>query len=195
MIGFLSGKVINLFNQKIILKIPSGVGYIVQTNPNRTYFINENLDLYILHVQREDKVELFGFEQLKDRECVDNLMKVSGVGPKVATSIVHSLGHDKINEAIANNDPDALGVVKGLGKKTAQKIILELKGVLVDVEQMVSGFKTNDFSINFTDALSNLGYKRGEIVNSITKLKKEGEWDESNLVGTIKKGLEILGKR
>ena len=195
MIGFLSGRIINLFNYKIILKIPSGVGYIVQTNPNRTYFVNENIDLFILHVQREDKVELFGFEQLRDRECVDNLMKVSGVGPKVATSIVHGLGYEKINEAIANNDPEALGVVKGLGKKTAQKIILELKGVLVDVESIVGGLKNNDFSINFTDALSNLGYKRGEIVTSITKLKKEDNWDEFNLIGTIKKGLEILAKR
>jgi holliday junction DNA helicase RuvA len=194
MIGYLTGKIINLFDSKIILKTVSGVGYIVATNPNRTYFVNENMDLFILHVQREDKVELFGFEQLKDRECVESLMKVSGVGPKTAVSIVHTLGHEKINIAISENDAETLGAVKGLGKKTAQKIILELKGVLVDVESIVASFRGNDFSSNYADALGNLGYKRGEVVNTITALKKDGNWDESNLVGTIKKGLELMAK-
>ena len=197
MIAFLSGRVINFLESKIILKTAMGIGYLISINPNKRVMINENLEMYILHVIREDKEELFGFDRIEDRQWIENLLKVNGVGPKAAASIIYTLGHEKVIQALEDKDIEPFCNVKGLGKKTAQKIVLELKGALVDLEEVSKQAEhagNGNFVSSFTDAMTNLGYKKVQIIGAISKLKQAEFWDESNLLFTIKKGLEILGR-
>ncbi len=81
-----------------------------------------------------------------------------------------------------------------MAKKTAQKIVLELKGAMIDIEKIVSDSDNGDFAVNFTEVMANLGYKRGDVVRIISKLKTEGLWDTEDLLTTIRSGLSILGK-
>jgi len=157
---------------------------------------NENIDFYVWEVLRENKSELYAFESLDDRHWAEKLTKVSGVGPKVAANLIYSLGWEKILQSIQLNDVSNFTGVKGLGLKTAKKIVLELKGATTDLDILQrTEMGSNQTSIDFTDTLSNLGYKRGEIVLTITKLKKAGLWEQENLITLVKKGLEIIGKK
>lgn len=196
MIAYLSGRVIGKLENHIILKLPSGVGYGVNVSREKRYMVNENLDFYIWHVFiRDGGEELYGFDSIEDRQWAEKLTKVSGVGPKAAANMIYTLGWQKILEAIQKTDTDILSSVKGLGLKTAKKIVLELKGGATDMEVLQDNEGSGQLSIDFTDTLSNLGYKRGEIVGAISKLKKDGQWQDGTLVDLVKKGLEILGKR
>jgi holliday junction DNA helicase RuvA len=197
MIAFLSGRIINFLESKIILKTATGIGYLVTISPNKRVMINENMDMYILHIVREDKEELYGFDRIEDRQWIENLMKVNGVGPKAAANIIYSIGYEKVIEALENKDIEPFCNVKGLGKKTAQKIVLELKGALVDIEEVTKQAQhtgNGNFVTSFNDAMLNLGYKKVQVISTISQLKKDDNWDEENLLFTIKKGLEILGR-
>jgi holliday junction DNA helicase RuvA len=197
MIAFLSGRIINFLESKIILKTATGIGYLVTISPNKRVMINENMDMYILHIVREDKEELYGFDRIEDRQWIENLMKVNGVGPKAAANIIYSIGFEKVIQALEEKDIEPFCNVKGLGKKTAQKIVLELKGALVDIEEVTKQAQhtgNGNFVTSFNDAMMNLGYKKAQVISTISQLKKDENWDEENLLYTIKKGLEILGR-
>jgi holliday junction DNA helicase RuvA len=194
MIAHISGRIINFLDNKAIVRTTSGIGYLVTYNPQKRYMINENVEMYTLHVIRESTQELFGFENIDDLQWSQNLMKVNGVGPKMATLIVYSMGVNGIKDALENKSIDAFSAVKGLGKKTAQKIVLELKGAMIDIEKIVSNTDNGDFAVNFTEVMANLGYKRGDVVRIISTLKKEDLWDTEDLLTTIRNGLSFLGK-
>jgi holliday junction DNA helicase RuvA len=194
MIGFISGKVQAVFGNQIIVRLSDGLGYLVHINEGFRFMVNEHVEIYILHIQREDTSELYGFKDLKDREWVEKLLKVSGVGPKMAANIIYSLGWEKLSECIKLMDASVLQQVKGLGLKTAKKILLELKGVEVDITEETIKHSKSQTVTNFTETLTNLGYKRGQIVAVITQLKKEQLWDENNLMDMVKLGLKYMSK-
>jgi len=196
MIAFLSGKIIAIFDNQIIVRLPSGLGYLVQISPKQNCILNETIDLFILEVQRDTKTELFGFANLKDREWVEKLLKVDGVGPKIAAQIVYLLGYEGLLQAIQNNDVKALTQIKGLGQKTAKKIILELKTSQVELTELETNSKQGDQTITaFTETLTNLGYKRREIVEVISQLKAKNLWDANNLAEMVKQSLKFLSKK
>jgi len=206
MIGYLSGKVVAHLGEKIIVKPPSGVGYIVSISPMKTYLTNENVDVFILEVgnKNDGTTELYAFDQMADRECVEKLMKVDGIGPKMAAKMVYTLGYQSIYEAIYAGSAKDLQAVKGLGAKTAKKIILELKGSTTDLDSLDRGSiaggnssvsSSSQTALQFTDALGNMGYKRGEIVMAITAMKKHGVWDDAeDIARLVKVGLKYIGR-
>lgn len=194
MIGYLSGKVVGRINSQVIIKTPSGVGYLVGVSPTVNIMTNENLELYIFEVRREDRSDLYGFTNLKDREWVDNLLKVGGVGPKMAATIIYTLGWEQLLEAIRSEDSTLISSVKGLGLKTAKKIVLELKGDQTDIKRMES-VSLNDKTVSeFAEALTSLGYKKSEVVGLISQMKKDGVWEEGDIVEMIKVGLRYFNK-
>jgi Holliday junction DNA helicase RuvA len=196
MIAYLSGRIVKASVGKLIIKLPSGLGYLVHVSPLRVYMINDQLDLFIYSAVRDNGTELYGFDEYQDYEMVEKLLKVNGVGPKMAALVVYTLGSESIAKGLTQADPKVFAQVKGLGAKTAKKIILELKGDVVNIEDMVHNESGNSqFAVEFTDALGNLGFKRGDIVSAITKLKKSGQWDDDKLAETIRAGLKILSKK
>ncbi len=198
MIGYLQGRIIGLLESQIIIKTAGGIGYVVYVSPLKGFMINENIEFFIWHVIREADQDLYSFDSLDDRKWAEKLTKVSGVGPKAATNIIYSLGSKRVQEAIVNQDAATFSSVKGLGEKTAKKIVLELKGATTDLAKLDERStttkidKTGKFVTDFTDTLSNLGYKRGEIVSTITELKRQGEWEEKDLTGLVKKALTSM---
>jgi len=196
MIAFLSGKIIAIFNNQIIVRLPSGIGYLVQISPKQNFLLNETVELFVLEVHKENKREFFGFTNLQDREWVEKLLKVDGVGPKIAAQIVYFLGHEGLLQAIQNSDIKALTQVKGLGQKTAKKIILELKSSQVMLAELETNSQHSDQTITtFTETLANLGFNRRAIVEVISRLKAEQLWDEQNLNEMIKQSLKLLSKK
>jgi Holliday junction DNA helicase RuvA len=196
MIAFLSGKIIAILNNQIILRLPSGIGYLVQISPKQNFMLNETVELFVLEVHKENKREFFGFTNLQDREWVEKLLKVDGIGPKIAAQIVYFLGHEGLLQTIQNSDIKALTQVKGLGQKTAKKIILELKSSQVKLAELETNSPQSDQTITtFTETLANLGFNRRAIVEVISRLKAEQLWDEQNLNEMIKQSLKLLSKK
>lgn len=193
MIGFISGKVVGQMGNQVIIKIPSGLGYLVNVGVGDAFMQNDTFERFILQVNREDSEELYGFHTLEERKWVDKFLKVNGVGPKMAANIIHTMGIERILSALASRDAKSFGSVKGLGSKTAKKILLELKGNEIQIEDLELAVDSKSRTVtDFTETLANLGYKRGQIVHVIQQLKQDGLWEESNLKEMVKTGIRYL---
>ena len=194
MIGFLSGKIIGFLNDKIIIRMPSGMGYIITVDPAIELILNENIELFALEVFRDSGSELFGFKDIEQRVWVEKLIDVDGVGPKTATNMIYTLGVAKIRAAIVEQDDETLATVKGISAKTAKKVILELHNKDINIKtlnQTKSKFKTSIAS-EFTETLSSLGYSRSQIVNVIGLMKHEQNWQEDDLNVLVKVALKYF---
>lgn len=162
-----------------------GVGYGCKTSYSTVSALGEtgsNVKLYThMHV-REDAVELFGFATLQELSCFRLLISVSGVGPKAATSILSDVSPEQFAFIIASGDSKTFTRTKGIGAKTAQRIVLELKDKIS--KESVSGSVANDAAV-FTasasgaasssvsealEALMVLGYSQGEVAPVLRKL-------------------------
>ena len=152
MIGSLRGRIVEKSLAWVLLEV-GGVGYKVFLSPAILSELKMEAEtfLYIHDHIREDARDLYGFLTLSDLELFQRLINISGIGPKAAANIL-SLGADVVREAIMKGDLGRLSSAPGVGKKTAQKIILELKGQLVDEAAMPMG------DMEVVEALQSLGY-------------------------------------
>jgi holliday junction DNA helicase RuvA len=187
MIGFLSGEILKANDKFIILNV-SGVGYKVFCD-TKNFNVNSNLanlkkvNLHIHTVVREDALELFGFEKEEELALFEKLIGISGIGPRSALLIVGKGTIDSLSEAINTGDLGYLTAVSGIGKKTAEKIILELRGALSDLT-----FQNVDSEA--IDALKALGYSERDAQSTVKSLDMKGATTEEK----IKKALKYLGK-
>ncbi|GAB4144931.1 MAG: Holliday junction branch migration protein RuvA [Patescibacteria group bacterium] len=195
MLAYLAGKVARIQGRQILIKTSFGLGFLVYIWDEKDFITNENVDLYIYEVKREDKTELFGFRDWNERDWMEKLMSVNGVGAKTAASIVYTLGIDGIQKGLRHQDPGVFSEVSGVGPKSAKKIILDLKGVLVDDLNITTSGKSSQVSIQFSEALSNLGYKKGEIVGLISEMKRDKIWSENDLEFLVREGIKRMGKK
>ena len=179
MIAQLTGTVRHLTTEKVVLEV-GGVGYAISLTPRTSLQIvmGSALTLSTTLVVREDSLTLFGFLDPHERDIFETLQSVSGIGPKVALAITGSLTPDELAHAIAAEDVKAIEKVPGIGKKGAQRLILELKGKLVsDVAP-----KTSSTHYGMRDqllaALTGLGFSAKEsdiaINASLNQLAEDG---------------------
>lgn len=154
MIARLTGKIIQKESDRVVLE-NSGIGYEVVVPINILIGINEDdqITFFIAEHIKEDEYTLFGFTNAETRAMYYKLTSVNGVGPKAALSILSAHESDEVQNAILNDEITIFSSVSGIGKKTAQRIILELKGKLVTTE--VNGANTEDQAFQ---ALVSLGY-------------------------------------
>ncbi|MFL5783406.1 MAG: Holliday junction branch migration protein RuvA [Bacteriovoracaceae bacterium] len=132
MIGYVSGTVIYSDSQKSIILTAQGVGYEVHT---ATPLVpNKDTALFISHIIREDAQSLFGFETADDKKFFEMLLSVNGIGPKSAFALVSHLGMSQIITAITLENVDVLKSAPGVGKKSAEQIILSLKEKVTKLE-------------------------------------------------------------
>ncbi len=172
MIGFLNGKVHSTDTSSLILEV-NGVGYkvfaplpvVVSTTSGAT------LSLFIHTHVREDHIILYGFKDEHDLFLFEKLTSVSGIGPKSALAMLSVHSPSSLADAIERSDAEALSHTPGVGKKTAEKIILELKGKLAHL----IGKEVNDTTLEVRLALEALGYSAKEIHDALKGMDTEGK--------------------
>lgn len=168
MIGSLRGRVLEYSANAVLVEV-YGIGYrvLVPTSVVTLLKTNEEVFFYIHDHIREDAHDLYGFISSADLGLFDQLLTISGVGPKVAMTILGIGTADTVRHAIMSGDLDTLTSVPGVGKKTAQKIILELKGQLVES----GGASPADQEV--TQALQGLGYTAAQAREVVKQLSPE----------------------
>ncbi len=192
MIGFLKGKV-EILQRPFALIDVNGVGYkvLVSENVYKKLTTNENIKIFTYTYVREDALDLFGFLELEDLTLFENLITVSGIGPKTALNIF-SFGERKdIVEAIIKGDVSFFTSVPRLGTKNAQKIIIELKNKMGSDHQIdLSG---KDFAENaqVIEALKGFGFTAAESQKALREIKGEN----LSLDEKIKMALKLIGSR
>ncbi len=161
MIGYLKGSIQFVDDTAIVLNV-SNVGYRVSVSSKTKELVKlgQILELFIHTHVKEDQLNLFGFITLKDLTTFENLLQVSGVGPKIALNILSTLSSDQINNAIYKAQTSEFSKVSGIGKKLAQKIIVELQtkiGKSVDLDLEIT---SEDKEL--VEALVSLGFSKKE---------------------------------
>ena len=170
-----------------------GVGYGV-TVPLSTYYdlgaVGEEVELKIHTSHRENSIELFGFLTDEEKKLFEKLISVSGIGPKAATNVLSNISVPELVRSIKNGNL-AQRKIRGIGTKTATKIVNELKDKLddlaVDEESSISNTMLNDT----VSALLNLGYTRSEVEKKTSEIKKIIEVSES-IEDILKDSLKVI---
>ncbi|MDQ6989857.1 MAG: Holliday junction branch migration protein RuvA [Mariprofundaceae bacterium] len=165
MISWLSGQVIELDPAGSVVMDVHGVGYevLVSMQTLCNLKVGEKAQIQIHSHIREDQFTLFGFVDHKERALFRSLNKVSGIGAKTALSLMSGMSADDLMQAIEHSDDVAIARTPGIGKKTAQRLILELRGKLVADDSGTSGAAGNSLSHDVKSALLNLGYKAPQV--------------------------------
>ena len=180
MIGHRKGQIISKNPPEILLEV-SGIGYELLC-PMSTFYELGNLNDEILlftHLSiKEDAHTLFGFISKDEKNIFRELIRVNGVGPKVALAILSHLAVPSLIECIANEDSDLLAKTPGIGKKTALKLIVELQDRLSKVELTSSSISNNAIQKSSNpntqqaiEALQSLGFKTKEANNMVSKIE------------------------
>lgn len=195
MIGKLSGKIDEKGPDGVILNV-GGVGYDV-TLPLNTLAglspIGENASLWIHTHVREDELRLFGFATKRDRTVFRTLLKIAGVGPKLALAVIGALSGDQLARVVMIGDTKRLSTIPGIGKKTAERIVLELGGK-ISLEGDGSEAAAVGKHAELASALKNLGFKPAEVERTLEEIGKQGEDDEP-FEAMLRKALGLIQKK
>ena len=193
MISFLEGT-IELKAEKFVVVNVGGVGYKVFSNPEILTKIPEKgevVKFWTHQYVREDSVELYGFVHFAELELFETLISISGIGPKGALGVLGVAPVDTLKRAIASGDTSYLTRVSGIGKKTAEKIVLELKDKMLG--KGISSLHAPELKeeADALDALVQLGYSQREAREALSHVPKEITGTERRL----KEVLKMLGKK
>lgn len=181
MISYIIGEIKYIGEDNFVIE-NNNIGYFINSSFNtiKTLEINNEFKIFTKMNVREDDISLFGFSSKDELEVFELLTSVSTIGPKNAIAILSTLNVDKIKLAIVNNDIDTLTKAKGIGKKTASRIILELvdkvKKMAINDDISISNQDFDNITSNgeievAREALLNLGYQRNSIDKVLTSLK------------------------
>ena len=186
MIAYLKGRVLTITAETAILEV-NGVGYEIYCSGGafRKLVQGEMAELHTYLQVKEDGVTLFGFATPKEKELFLKVISVSGVGPKLGIAVLTGLTADEFMQAIATADVKRLSAVKGLGKKTAEKIVLELHGKISAAEVMsasgddptvspVGGVTVSAQDEEAVSALMGLGFTKSESVQAVKRARDSG---------------------
>ena len=187
MIAYLRGKVLTTTLETAILDV-NGVGYEVYCAGGafRKLIVGQMAELHTYLQVKEDGMTLFGFESVREKEMFLKLISVPNVGPKMGIAVFGALSVDEFATAIATADVKRLSTVKGLGKKTAEKIVLDLHGKISAAEILSANgddlsaapttttTKLSALDEEAVSALTGLGFTRTESVNAVKKARDAG---------------------
>lgn len=193
MIAALRGNVLSIEPTAAVIEA-GGVGYAVQATPATLAGLRVGQEAFVHTslVVREDSMTLFGFADADEREVFDALQTVSGVGPKLALTILATLTPDQLRQAVANADIAALTRVSGVGKKGAQRLVLEIGAKLGprrggDFEAPSSNARSGDV----VAALVGLGFSERDAESAFSQVEKTTP--EAEVPELLRASLKILG--
>ena len=172
MIASLHGRLESLGSDSAIITV-NGIGFQVYM-PTSTLStmgtIGKEVHLHTCLVLREDSVALYGFAETEERELFQTLMSVSGIGPKLALATLSTMSVEQVSTAIATGSVDLLTVVPGIGKKTAQRLILELKDKIGAGRLAAPAAQLAQENTDVLAALTSLGYSVAEASRAVATL-------------------------
>ena len=194
MIGSLRGKLIEKRPNQILVDI-NGVGYQVQI-PLSTFAslgaLHAETSLLIHTHVREDQLTLYGFVTAREKQCFELLISASGVGPSLALKILSGMSIEELVPAIRKGDLAQLVKIPGVGRKTAERIVVELRDKLVVIDVPDAGRRSTRSQLeeDVASALSNLGYDTKSVERAIEKSRAASSADFEKL---LRSSLQILG--
>lgn len=189
MIGQLRGTLLEKQPPMLLLNV-NGVGYEIDA-PMSTFYqlpeIGNEVTLHTHFIVREDAQQLYGFHSREDRSLFRTLLKVNGVGPRLALTILSSLETNEFIRIVLNNEMDSLVRVPGIGKKTAERLIIEMrdkvqgldsKELNIDTHSAVKPINRNQHTQDAISALIALGYKPQEASRAVAKIEDTNSTSE-----------------
>lgn len=177
MLDFIRGRAVTVKPDRVTVLI-GGMGFSVKIPIRVSKNIEKDCEvtLYTSLIIKEEKLEIFGFLEPYERELFLELIKISGIGSTTAMNILSNYDKETLQRIIEQQDIKALSRIPGIGKKTAQRIMLELRGVLPSIQRQKDQLYEDVLS-----ALVNLGYKRSEAKEVLEKFYNK-EKDEATLI-------------
>ena len=201
MFSYIKGSLEEKMSNYIVVE-NNGIGYKIFMSKNaigRAGEISENIKVYTHYHVREDEISLYGFLTNEELKMFELLLSVSGVGAKSAISMLSNISPSEFAVSIVNNDITKLTKVPGIGKKSAQRIVLELKDKLKAEQELMKGEEANtnseesDYNGDVEEAISALqilGYNRKDVQKVLTKF----DYKSMSIEDIIRKGLKYLAK-
>ena len=188
MIGRIRGRLVDRGSEDVVIDV-GGVGYLVAVTPKTLVELPAVGEEVVLHTHlhvREDQLALYGFTTTGDKDVFGMLLGVSGVGPKVAMAILGTLGYDQLRMAVVTDDVASLTEVPGIGKRSAQKLLLELKPRFDAADAVI---EASGPVSEVREALANLGYAPEEIRGTLGDMPADLTVEEM-----LRRALQALGK-
>ena len=192
MIYYVKGILTEYTEEGVVLEA-GGVGYQILLPPSLMAELpapGEEVKLYTYYQVGEDSQKLYGFKDRDSRSLFLQIIKVSGIGPKLAVSVLGTLGVDELRLAVIAGDVKAISQAPGMGKKTAEKLILELKDK-IDAASLISpgDAKAGSAPVIVSDAFSEavaalqaLGYSSSEALKTVRSLEAEEDWTVDDII-------------
>lgn len=188
MIGALRGKLHEKTPEYVVVDV-GGVGYQVYLPLPAFYEIGERGDEVQLRIYthvRDDAIQLYGFKDLPQQRLFEHLISVAGIGPRLAVIILSGMEVDVLTAAIADGDIARLSTIPGVGKKTAERMALELKDKVAELAPVASPESPRGVRQDVLSALENLGYRARDAERAIDKVKDPAEDFETLLRQTLR---------
>lgn len=193
MIAHLRGKLLSRHPNQAVVEA-AGVGYEVNISvPTFSALppLGSEVSLFIHTHVREDALSLFGFLRAEDKQLFEKLLSVSGIGPKLAITILSGMAADAMVAAIKGNNVTALVRIPGIGKKTAERMVLELRDKLDTFGAAPALPSASPVEEDVISALMNLGYNHGVVEKALSQLSKSPEESFDSL---FRRSLAALAK-
>lgn len=179
--------IVKVKTDKFVVIDVGGVGYRVFCAGSVLEDIKERAKLYTHQYIRENIMDLYGFLSQEDLEFFELLISISGIGPKAALSVMALAPVDTLKQAIASGQKSLLTKVSGIGQRTAERIVLELKD---KIDGSVAGIKKLTADSDAIDALEGLGYTRNQAQKALSEIPEKIQGIEDR----VKEALKLLGK-
>ena len=193
MIGSLRGVVLERTSDSIVMIEVSGVGYLVHVTPRTLGELEPTSKafVYVHHHVREDAQTLYGFLDRDERSCFEVLIATHGVGPTMAMAVLATHSPRALVDIVAGSDIAALTLVSGVGKKTAERLLIELKNRLnLNILESSNNLGGSSSVGDVRDALSGLGYSAEEIRDALRELSVSNDSE-----AMLREALNLLGVR
>ncbi len=187
MISSLSGTV-QAIREEYLIVVVNGVGYHVQPTRAVTDTIShkgQHVDLFIYTHVRENSLDLYGFETLEERELFSVLLGVSGIGPQTALSVISAFSPEALRSIIAQESISSLTEIKGIGTKTAQRMMLDLKDRIGAPSQPMALGATPDADQDVISALTSLGYSTNEAHAALNAIPQDTESLDARIMAAL----------
>jgi Holliday junction DNA helicase RuvA len=195
MIGFLKGTLLSTSPNRVLVDV-QGVGYEVNI-PLSTYYevqkaTGGSVAFHIHTHVREDVLALFGFWTERERGLFERLIAVTGIGPKLAQTVLSGMQPDDLIASLAAGDARRLNTIPGVGKKTAERMILELRDKVQDLAAELPSSEPMVAESDLVEALVGLGYKRAAAQRAVNRVAREQP--EAEFADQLKASLKVLSR-